>query len=68
MLSEGLKILSDHRVQKPFIFVEASEKQNWVHHKVLFLLIITITQESASLGAAEFSITKGVQLFPLDVV
>ena len=68
MLSEALKILSDHRIQKLVISVEALERQNWVHHKVLFLLTITVTQESASLGAAEFSITKGVQLFPLDVV
>ena len=68
MLSEGLKILSYHRIQKLVISVEALERQNWVHHKVLFLLTITITQESASLVAAEFSITKAVQLFPLDVV
>ena len=68
MLCEGLKILADNRIQKLVISVEASERQNWVHHKVLFLLTITITQESASLVAAEFSITKGVQLFPLDVV
>ena len=68
MLSEGLKILSDHRIQKLVISVEALKRQNWVHHKLLFLLTVTITQESASLGAAEFSITKGVQLCPLDVV
>lgn len=34
----------------------------------LVKILITITQESASLGAAESSITKGVQLFPLDIV